>query len=44
MVKMLNPINASVQDLQQRVSHVENKMDAFSAHNNLVDAYKEQQN
>lgn len=45
MMNMLKPINASVHDLQQRMSHTEHKMeDAFSAHNNLVDAYKEQQN
>lgn len=44
MLKMLRPINAAVQDLQQRMSHVEKKMDnSFSAHNNLVDAYQEQQ-
>lgn len=44
MLKMLRPNNAAVQDLQQRMSRVENKMDnAFSAHNNLVDAYQEQQ-
>lgn len=38
---MFNPIEASVQDLQQRISYVEHKMDdAFSAQNNLVDVYK----
>lgn len=45
MMKMLKPIKADVQELQQRMTYTEHKMeDAFSAYNNLVDAYKEQQN
>lgn len=42
---MLKPIKADMQELQQRMTYTEHKIeDAFSAHNNLVDVYKEQQN
>lgn len=45
MLKMLKPIKDDVQELEHRMTYTKHNMeDAFSDHNNLVDAYKEQQN
>lgn len=44
IVNMIANTYSSVNDLNQRVVHIEHKMkDAFPAHNSLVDACKDQQ-